>query len=76
MKWWVRLRLDVPVPPLWREEKRKRPESHPNDIRLDESKRAIIKQDVKHVTAMLLCRHGAEGWCERQGYPLAPLPVL
>jgi hypothetical protein len=82
MKWWVRLRLQVPVSPLWKVEERKvslhttENAAQLSSEALYDSKRSIIKQHVKHVTAMLLCRHGAEGWCENQGDPLAPLPTL
>jgi hypothetical protein len=68
MQWWVIVRLQVAVPPMWQKEARKHSqltkliENKVNEGRLEMSKRAIIKQDVKHVAAMILYRHSAEGW--------------
>jgi hypothetical protein len=71
MQWWVIVRLQVAVPPMWQKEARKHG-------RLEMSKRAIIKQDVKHVAAMILYRHSAEGWWvgPELSNPRGPLPVL
>jgi hypothetical protein len=74
MKWWVRLRLDIATPPLWLEEFRKGHLSQLSQNRLALSKHAIIKHHVKHITAMLMCRHDAEGWTTGRGDPLGPLP--
>lgn len=76
-QWLVRLRLRVPIPPPW-QEAWARSRSMANKLRLEQSKRSILKQHVKHVTAMLLYRYDAEGWWvgpELDG-PRAPLPVL
>jgi hypothetical protein len=84
MQWWVILRLRVAVPPLWRDEARKHSqrtkliENKVNAGRLEMSKRAILKQHVKHVTAMILYHHSAEGWWvgPELSNPRGPLPHL
>ncbi len=75
MQWWVILRLRVPVSPLWLVEKRA---AKLSSQALYESKRAILKQHVKHVEAMILYHHSAEGWWVGpvRSDPRGPLPHL
>jgi hypothetical protein len=76
MRWRVRLRIDVETPPLWVKEAQKPNLSQLSRDRLSLSKRSIIKQHVKHVTAMRLYKDNAEGWCMSRGDPLWPMPTL
>jgi len=83
MQWWVIVRLRVAVPPLWRKEAQKyaqRAKLVDNKVtegRLEMSRQAIIKQDVKHIAAMILCRHSADGWWvgPELDSPRGPLPT-